>query len=440
MTPNFKIKEKFTKQKITENLGLKIASLIVAVVLWFVVVNVTDPIVAQTYKNVPVRVLNASTITNNNKTLDVLSDTSVISSVVIKAPRSVIQELGTTIDNVVATADMNKLSQDGTSVPIEITTSKHSDKVDSIRASIDTMYVNIEERKSIQLPLQATTSGEIESGFILGNVEPNQNQVRVSGPESVISTIKSAYVDVEVTGFTSDISTQSDIVLYDADGNAVDDSNLEMNVDSVRVDVEILATKKVPIYYSTSGLPAEGYAVTGEMECSPKTVTIAGSQSVIENTTYVGIPASELNITGQAGDMMVVLNIADFLPDGTRLGDASYNGKATITVYIEPLTDETYATYLRNVSIENVPEGFSAAVLDKDDSISFTLTGLAQDLEKLQVSELNFRVDFEDYILLKDSVEFEEGIYNLYLVMDLPEAVSCNDSIGIKVKLTKNEE
>ncbi len=440
MTPNFKIKEKFTKQKITENLGLKIASLIVAVVLWFVVVNVTDPIVAQTYKNVPVRVLNASTITNNNKTLDVLSDTSVISSVVIKAPRSVIQELGTTIDNVVATADMNKLSQDGTSVPIEITTSKHSDKVDSIRASIDTMYVNIEERKLIQLPLQATTSGEIESGFILGNVEPNQNQVRVSGPESVISTIKSAYVDVEVTGFTSDISTQSDIVLYDADGNAVDDSNLEMNVDSVRVDVEILATKKVPIYYSTSGLPAEGYAVTGEMECSPKTVTIAGSQSVIENTTYVGIPASELNITGQAGDMMVVLNIADFLPDGTRLGDASYNGKATITVYIEPLTDETYATYLRNVSIENVPEGFSAAVLDKDDSISFTLTGLAQDLEKLQVSELNFRVDFEDYILLKDSVEFEEGIYNLYLVMDLPEAVSCNDSIGIKVKLTKNEE
>ena len=440
MTPNFKIKEKFTKQKITENLGLKIVSLIVAVVLWFIVVNVTDPVVTQTYKNVPVRVLNSSTITNNSKTLEVLNDTSVISSVVIKAPRSVIQELGTTIDNVVATADMNNLSQDGTSVPIEVTTSKYSDKVDSIRASIDTMYVNIEARKSIQLPLLATTSGEIESGFILGNVEPNQNQVRVSGPDSVISTIKSAYVDVEVTGFTSDISTQSDIVLYDADGNVVDASNLEMNVDSVRVDVEILATKKVPIYYSTSGLPAEGYAVTGEMECSPETITIAGSQSVIENTTYVGIPASELNITGQAGDMMAVLNIADFLPDGTRLGDASYNGKATITVYIEPLKNETYATYLRNVNIENVPEGFSAAVLDEEDSISFTLTGLAQDLEKLQVSELNFHVDFEDYILLNDSVEFEEGIYDLYLVMDLPEAVSCNDSIGIKVKLTTNEE
>ena len=139
MTAKFNLKDKFTKKSLTQNFGLKIMSLFVAVIIWFIVVNLTDPVITQTYKNVPVRILNSDVITDSGKTLEVVDDSQIIPSVTIKASRTTIQELGNSIDNIVATADMKDLSADGTSVPIEITTTKFADRVDAIRASSKTL-------------------------------------------------------------------------------------------------------------------------------------------------------------------------------------------------------------------------------------------------------------------------------------------------------------
>lgn len=439
MTPNFKFKEKFTKKKLTENLGLKITSLVVAIVLWFIVVNITDPIITQTYKNVPVRIINSEVITDANKTLEVIEGSSMVTSVVVKASRSTIQELGTSPDSIIATADMSCLSKDGISVPIEFTTSKYADKVESIRSSSDVLKVNIENRRTIQLPLNATTSGEIESGYILGNVIPNQNQVRVSGPESVINRVASAFVDVQVTGFTSDISTQADIMLFDNNGDGIPTSNLELNVSSVRVDVEILATKKVPIYYSTIGIPAEGYGVTGEVEINPEMITIAGERNVIDPVSEIKVPAEELNITGQSDNLMVVLDIRNYLPDGIRLADDANMGRASITVFIEPFIEQEYGIFPKNITIENVPEGFEAEFVE-DEGIDFVLVGLAQDLEKLQMSSLNARVDFDDYALLHEISGFKSGEYDTFLVLDLPGGVQIKEPVSIRLRLNEVNE
>ena len=145
-----KIKEKFNKKKLTDNLGLKIVALIVAVLLWYVVVNITDPIITQTYKNVHVKILNADVITEQGNTLQVVDNSAVIPTVTVKAPRSVFQELGSNIDTIVATADMNKLLSDGATVPIDCTVSKYAEKIESIRPSSDYVRVSIEKRKIIQ--------------------------------------------------------------------------------------------------------------------------------------------------------------------------------------------------------------------------------------------------------------------------------------------------
>ena len=50
-----RIKERFSKKKLTDNIGLKIVALVVAILLWYVVVNITDPIITQTYKYVHVK-------------------------------------------------------------------------------------------------------------------------------------------------------------------------------------------------------------------------------------------------------------------------------------------------------------------------------------------------------------------------------------------------
>lgn len=438
MTAKLNLKDKFTKKKLTENLSLKIISLVIAIGLWFIVISITDPVINYQYKNIKVQIANEDVITSAGNTLEIIDGTNIIPVVNVKAPRSVINELGT--DDIIAVADMKNLSNDGTTVDIEFSTSKYSDKIESIRTSFEKVHVNIETRKSIQLPIYATTSGEIESGFILGDVEPNQNQVRVSGPESVISRVKKASVDVMVTGFTSNISTQADIVLFDENNEIIPQDNLSLNINSVKIDVEILATKKVPIAFATSGTPSEGFAVTGEVECDPELVVIAGNKDVMAKVNEIFIPASELNITGQTENMFSIIDLEKYLPGGVRLGDSSFGGKASITVYIEPIVEKEFTLHLRNIGVTNVPEGYSVKIQDDDGTVNFTLLGLAQDLEKIQLSSLGCHVDFDDFALLNDMSKFKKGEYELYLVMNQPDGVEISKPVGVSVYISEKED
>lgn len=432
------LKERIQSLHLTRNIGLKIVSLVVATVLWLIVVNITDPVATSTFRNVPVRILNADAITENGLTYEVLGDSDIISSITIKAPRTVIQDIGSSSDYLIVTADMSKLSADKTMVPIEVSTSKYSDKIESIRSSSNMMQVSIENRKTVQLPIFAKTSGEMESGYVEGDIKTAQNQVRISGPQSIIERIDSASVEVQVTGFTDNISTTSDIVLTDAQGEVIPTKNLTMNVDAVRVDVEILATKKVPVYFNYTGTPAEGFDVTGEIECDVETVVLAGNPQYINNVTQITVPQEALNVTGQNANLHVIVDLNKYLPNGTRIGDATFNGLASVTVFVEPIEEETYSVYLRNIEVESIPEGFSKTEWAEDnDYIEFTVEGLNQNLGKVSLSQLDYRVDFSDYLLMHDVTGFKTGVYELPLNLNLPDGVQLKDNVMVKVRLLK---
>ena len=431
------IKERL-KKLLTQNIGLKIVSIIAATLLWFIMVSITDPVIPETYKNVPVRIINSDTVTSEGKTMEVVNNTDNITTVTIKAPRSVIQELGSSSDAIVAVADLRNLSLDEKRVPIDLSVSKYTDKVESIKASHESLEVSIETRRTTQLPIKATTSGEIEPGYVVGNVTQAQNQVRVSGPQSVIYSIYSAAVDVQVTGFKEKISTLSDIVLYDIDGNVIDDKNLELNVDSVRVDVEILATKKVPVAFSYSGTPADGYNTTGVLESDIEEVVIAGNANVIDRVNSISVPSSQLNVTGLTSSLHALIDIGDYLPSGIRFADPAFSGFANVTVYIEEYKEQSVSVYLRNIEVTGIPDGFSSTEwAESKDYVEFVLVGLAQDLEQIQLSQLNFTVDFNDYALMNDISGFKAGIYELPLLLDLPDDVWMKEPVEVKVRLVK---
>ena len=68
----------------TNNIGLKLASVFCALVLWLVVNSINDPTVPQPYYNIPVKLLNTNLITDSNQVYEILDDTDVISRVVVK--------------------------------------------------------------------------------------------------------------------------------------------------------------------------------------------------------------------------------------------------------------------------------------------------------------------------------------------------------------------
>ncbi|MGN1171218.1 MAG: hypothetical protein ACI4SZ_06145, partial [Lachnospiraceae bacterium] len=88
------------KKKLTANLGLKILAVLISVVIWFIVVNINDPVDKTVFRNIPVEILNADVITNEGKVYEVLDGSDTI-DVTVLAKRSILDTLGK--ENIIAT-------------------------------------------------------------------------------------------------------------------------------------------------------------------------------------------------------------------------------------------------------------------------------------------------------------------------------------------------
>jgi YbbR domain-containing protein len=420
-------------KRITANWGLKLASLIFAVIVWFLVTNINDPVISVRYTNVPVSIKNGNLITDKGQVYTVLDGSDTISSVTIYAPRGVIDSLSQS--NIVATADIQKLSSLNT-VSIDCVTNKYYDKIDKIILSSDVVKLNVERKASKSLALTATTSGTVSDGYIIGDVTTEQNMVRISGPESFVNSVAKASVDVDVTGFTSNIGTDADIILYDYDGNPMDTSQqgVSMNIKSVRVNIQILETKYVPINYTVIGEPANGYALTGQIDSTPAEVLVAGRSSVISGLNVLEVEDESLDVTGLTGNLTKTIDLTKSLPTGAIFGDSDFNGTASVVVYIGPVVEETFEISTNKISIDGSVDGYEIFVDDSEyDQVSLTLQGLRTNINAINPSDITGTVRVNDILTINGLEELTPGTYTGPIVWNIPDGVYCKSAVSVYV-------
>lgn len=425
-------------KKLTSNWGLKLASVVFAAILWFLITNINDPVVSQTFYDVPVTIKNTSLITENGQVYEVLDDTDVISTVKVYAPRTAIDSLSK--DNIVATADVANMTSNYT-IPISLTTNKYSNEIESISGSIDTVKLDVENKATKTLALTATTSGTLEDGYIVGTVSTEQNLIRVSGPESIVSQIKSAVVDVDVTGFTSNIGTDADIKLYDEEGNVISEGNLTLNITSVRVNVTILETKRVPIVYTITGTPASGYQLTGVIDSTPDTILIAGRSSALSEVDFIGVSDALLNVQGLTENLETTIDLTDYLPSNISFGDSDFNGIVSVVVHIEETKSKTVDLDVSSFTISNVPEGYQVTIVtgeeEGDTTQTITVSGLQAALDTATASTITGEIDMQEFMDSRELDNLVAGTYSTSVDLTLPDGVSTSDSVSVQILITE---
>ncbi len=421
------------KKKLLSNWPLKIASLLFAFCLWLIVINVEDPTNTQTFTNVSVKFENTEILTEQNLIYEVLENTDLVKSITVYGPRSVVAQLKD--EDIIAKADFNKLTDDNT-IPIEFyTTSRYNADITRIRGSINTVKLNIENEKTIRLILHVNAVGEVAEGYMLGNMIPDQNQIIVVGAESVINTIDKAVAEVDVTDATAGIATYADVKLYDKEGNLVQSDAIKQRVTSVRVAVEVLATKSVPLSYTVMGTPANGYMATGEVVSDPAAVLLAGASSVLNNISRIEIPAEELNITGQSENMITIVNIKDYLPGNVSLADSGFNGRAAVTVYIEPTITRTFRINSNQVKVSNVPDGFTAAFENDKELLEIVLTGLTTTINQINADDIIGYVDMRDVKEEGNITRWRKGTYETTVQFTFPEDIKTEQPAKVGIVL-----
>lgn len=420
------------KKLLTRNLGLKLASLLLAFVLWFLVAQIYDPKDTVTFNNIQVRLINTELLDEEGKVYEVLDNSNLV-RVTVTGPQSIVKSELRRSD-IVAEADMSKLTDINTIAITYYCENISNDSVE-IKGNHDSVRLNVEDKTSKWIKLESNTIGDVASGYMIGNVTLDQTNIEVTGPKSAISQVDHAGVDINVTDSTTSLSANVDIKLYDADDNELVLESVKKNVDSAYMTVEVLATKEVPVEIEYMGVPEDGYMATGEVESSVPTVRIAGTVSTLVGISAITVPEDRMNITGQSDNLVDIINLKEYLPANVRLADKSFDGKITATVYIEPIVSKDLTVAAENISVTGVPDGMEAEITSTAEEYNITVCGLSRDVSILHDSSVTGILNLTQWMEDNGVEELTPGTYTIPVTFNLAEDITVVPDINIHIRL-----
>lgn len=427
------------KQKLTNNLGLKLISVALSMILWLVVVSIDDPVISRTFAGIEVEVLNADSITSQGKVYEILDGSNLI-SVTVTAKRSVLEKISR--DYIKATADLKEMTILN-SATIDAKVTRYSDLVSSVTPLTKNLKVAIEDLEKRQLSINVETIGTPAKGYVVGSNSPSVNITSVSGPASIVSKISGAVATVDVSGATSDRRASSKVVLYDGNGDVVNSPMLTMGVTDIIVDVDILETKEISLSAGILGTPADGYAATGMVSVQPDTIIVAGSGSTYNSLESITIPADDVTVNGATEDVILHFDINDYLPGGIRLASDDFDGTVTVTAYIGKLENALIDVPTANITIENIPGDFSASLIDMGGTRRIEVQGLNENLAVLDPSSITGTIDASSMTPreVHEGVEgFHNGSYDAVIRWSVPQGITVVNSSMVEVGLFQSPD
>lgn len=420
------------KKWITNNLGLKILALLVSVGLWIIAININDPVSENTY-TVNVSLQNAGVLSSAGKYFEVKDNSDRI-KVVVRGTRTALSQFNQA--DIVATADLSKITEDNL-VPIDLSTTKQSDKIEGIRSESQYVKLALEDVRRLQMPIEVKVLNDPQDGYILGSTQTSQNVVIISGPESIINQVESAAVEIDVSGATTDVKISLPIHLYSKEDDIIDTTKVNMSVQEISTTASILQKAVVPLIAIPQGTPTQGYVLNGIIEGLPTEITIAGKSNIVSKIPYIDISES-LDVNDIYQNTSYEININDYLPDGVSMvGNVGNNGILDISVGVDKESERTIVLDPEAIQVIGVPEGYSATVSDLDDDVEVPVSGLKSLLDTVDESKLVPVINVDKY-LSNNGLTIEKGHIDIPLDITLPDNVRL--SREVKVRITVTEE
>lgn len=409
------------KSKWTKNLGLKILSLGLAALIWFIIVNIDNPAITRTFR-LAVEKRNEDVIASQGMCYEVLEGDAV--TITVKGKRSVVEELKTS--DFSAYADLSKLSR-WNAVPIKVELTKNLTEADipSITlGSVDTLIVSLEEAETKQFKVNVVKKGTVEEGYTIGELKAKPNIIQVTGAKSQISKIDEVRVEIDVSNASEDFTTSGVPKVYDGDGKEINSSKMTFSSTEIKVVGTLLHTKTIPVDIEIQGNPLHGYRYIST-EYEPKSVTIAGDVKALSEVRKIVIP---IDISGQYANIETEINLENYLPDGVILGEESLS--VMVNIVIEKLQIKDFTFNVNDIQFKDLNNElrFSYTNDTTTNELIIKIMGREEDLKDLKISDLN------PYIDLKG--KNKPGNYVIEVQFDAIEGINILNKPTVSIELT----
>ncbi len=411
-------------KKLTNNLGLKLLSLLVAVVLWLVVVNIDDPVTTRTFNGIHVDIENADTITSEGKVYSILDGSDTV-NVTVKAKRSVLDSL--VASDIKAYADIREMDVDLGLVPIDVYSQRNANKIEEITSRTKNLKISMESLQTKQFAIVNIISGVPAEGYAVGDITINPNVIKVSGPASVVEKVTRAVVRIDVAGMGTKLNLKLVPLLLDNSGNVISTGGLSVNVKEVDAEVNMINTKEVPITVNTMGAPASGYTHT-RTDYSPEKIKVKGSSEALDALTEIVLPNELLDISGAKETVEKTVDITEYLPKGVEPVDPN-DKNIVLSAVIEHLDKRSITISTASIEKKNLTMGLQTSFVS--DKINVEVEGLSETIKEIKAEDLTCEIDLSDYTKV--------GKYSVPVKVSTPMDVTAHDGVKVEVNITQGE-
>lgn len=407
------------KELLTKNIGLKIASVIVAILVWMIVVNISNPEIKAS-KQVQIEVENDDVILNAGKTYELNGNTSVMVSYSVRTR----DEYKIKASDFRAYVDMKDLFDITGSVPVKVEVLNNKDLILDASANPSVVRIKVEDVIKTTKEIEYELDGQPQDGYAVGSVILSPETISISGPASQVSQIKTVRIIIDADGISEDLKGTAIPLYVDASGRTIDIDDTDVTVNHTTVDYTLITLigKSVPVEYQVGGSPAQGYSYVG-VEGSIKEVVIRGSKAELAEVSSIVVPASVLDLGGTKTNKQVEVDLAQFVPGNLKIvGDSV----STVVMKVEGQQEKHFSINSTQIAVTNGVEGLEYLI--EPITIGVILNGIQSDLDALDPKEILGSVDVTGMI--------EEGIYPVEIIFTLPAGYAVRSYTPVTVKVT----
>lgn len=424
------------KNMFFRNPGLKIASLASAFVVWFLIINVSNPLVTRTITGVPVTVSNASYIESQDRSYRIADGFDSV-NVTVRGNRRSVERLSSSSFTV--TADLTQIV-DLNSVPVMVPLSVSvppGSTLDSAEASPQNIQIVLEEIESADFLLNASTgTSSPAKGYEVGSLSASPERLTIRGPKSLIDRIDRVQADVDVSNIYRDVTLVPTLQIYDKNGDQLSESrtkylSFSINPDLIEVNVNLYqVVTDIALRAETYGEPAPGYRV-GEITVTPQNISLAGTPEAVEalrengNKILIDEASHAVDITGASEDVEIQVNLPDYLSQGIRVAEGLGD---TVLVSVKILKADTRSIEIqtKNIRRTGLSEGYNAVFADA--VVDVRVQGSERALAGLSESDIQAEVDLSGV---------PEGEQTVPVKITLPDGLSLESEVETKMTISK---
>ncbi len=326
------------KQKRRNNFVPRICALLLAVIMWFYVMRVDSPTYEKEFDYIPIELTGAEELLNSSG-FSVISGYDGVVSVTLSGKQRDINRLKT--GDITASVDLSSISLSGEHhLPVSIT-AKSGIKVIGYEPTALEVYVDTTLQRDIEVVPKISYNKE--ENLVLGEPSAEPALIKVSGPATIINSIKNAVAEADFGKITKSMNGTGTIKLYDAAGNVVTNPFIKTNVSSVNVRIPAYKQKylKPVVRFTDDSIPAEYFNVS----FSTETVKVQGEAEYIDSLgdSIVVLAVDPRQIKEKSSYEILLENIDENLeyPEADAIGvqislDSSVKvNKRTIPVYMD---------------------------------------------------------------------------------------------------------